>query len=64
METVDGVQGRFCKKVLKVPRNGVNGAAESELGRDSRRGKILSAATKYKVRVNQGAEEEPVRQCY
>jgi hypothetical protein len=61
---VDGIQGNLCKKVLRIPRNVVKEAAKSELGLDSRRGKILSAATKYWVRVMQSVDEEPVRQCY
>jgi hypothetical protein len=39
-------------------------AAKSELGRDSRKGKIPSVTTKYLVRVKQRVEEEPVRQCW
>jgi hypothetical protein len=54
---VDRVQWRFCKKALRVHRNETNGEADSEFGTDSRRGKILGAATKYWVRVKQRAKE-------
>jgi hypothetical protein len=37
----DVIQGRICKKVLRIPRFAANGAVELELGRDSRRGKML-----------------------
>jgi hypothetical protein len=37
---IDRVQGSFCKKVLRIPRCVMNGIAELELGRESRRGKI------------------------
>jgi hypothetical protein len=53
------VQGRFCKKVLSA----TNGAAESELGSKSRRGKIVSSVAKYWAKVKQSGKEEPVRQC-
>jgi hypothetical protein len=50
--------------VLRIPRNAANGAAESELRRESRRWKILSSDAKYWHMVQQSREEEPVRQCY
>jgi hypothetical protein len=40
---VDGIQGKFCKKVLRIPRNAAKWAAETEIGRDSMTGKILIA---------------------
>ena len=40
-------QGRFCKEVLGIPRNATNGAAESELGKETRRVKILGCVAKY-----------------
>jgi hypothetical protein len=33
------IHGRLCKKILGIPRFAANGFAETELGRDSRRGK-------------------------
>jgi hypothetical protein len=38
----DKIHGRFCKKISCVPRCAANGAAEIELGRESRRGKTES----------------------
>jgi hypothetical protein len=37
----DKIHGRFCKKILGVPRWAANGAAEIELERDSRRGETM-----------------------
>ena len=48
---MDGIQGKFCKKVLRILRNVATGATESELRRDSRRRKILCTAIKYWSRV-------------
>jgi hypothetical protein len=56
-EMVDRVQWRFYKKAFRLPSNATNGAADSEFGTDSMRGKILCAATKYWVRVKQRAKE-------
>ena len=44
---MDGTQGKFCKKVLRIRRNEAKREAESELVRESRRGNILCAAIKY-----------------
>jgi hypothetical protein len=44
---VDRLHGRFCKKILGLPRCAANGMAETELGRDSRRGKAMWLAVKY-----------------
>jgi len=44
-EIVDSVKWRFCKKALRTPRKAANGAADSQFGRDSVRGKVLGAAT-------------------
>jgi hypothetical protein len=41
------IHGRLCKKILGIPRFAVNGVAELELGRDSRRGKVLCLSVKY-----------------
>jgi hypothetical protein len=43
----DIINGRLCKKILGRPRFAANGVAELELGRDSRRGKVLCLAVKY-----------------
>jgi hypothetical protein len=56
-----GIQGKSCKKLLRIPRNVAKWAAETELGRNSRRGKILSTVIKYWGRVKKSVEEELVR---
>lgn len=38
---------RFCKKILGILRYTVNGVTEVELGRDSRRHKVLCMIVKY-----------------
>jgi hypothetical protein len=38
---IDIIHGILCKKILRVPGFAANGVAELELGRDSRRGKVL-----------------------
>jgi hypothetical protein len=43
----DIIHGRLCKKILRIPRFAANGVAELELGRDSRRGKVLCIAVQY-----------------
>ena len=48
---MDSVKWRCCKNELRMPQNAANGAGDNRFGRDSRRGKILGAATKYWVRV-------------
>jgi len=40
---MDGVQGRFCKKVLRIPRSAANVIAEWE----SRRCKMLHLVVQY-----------------
>jgi hypothetical protein len=47
----DRIHGRFCKKILGLPRCTDNGVAEMELGRDSRRGKAMWLAVKYRQRI-------------
>jgi hypothetical protein len=37
----DKKKGRFCNKVLGIPQCVANGAAEVEMGRVCRRGKIM-----------------------
>jgi hypothetical protein len=46
-ETIDEIQGIFCKKATRSPRRTVNGAAKRELGRGSSRGKVLCSAVKH-----------------
>jgi hypothetical protein len=64
LEIVEGKQGKFCKKVLRIPRNAAKGAVEIEVARDTRRGKILCAEIEHWIRVKQSAEVEPMRQDY
>jgi hypothetical protein len=61
---IDKIHSRFCKKILGVPRCVANGAAEIELGRDSRRGKIMSLTLKYWHRILCMDNQEFVKKCY
>jgi hypothetical protein len=54
----------LCKKILGIPRFAANKVAEIELGRDSRRGKVLCLAVKYWLRTIQMDKEELVRVCF
>jgi hypothetical protein len=45
------IQGRLCKKVLRIPKPAANGIAKLEMGRDNRRGKVLCLAVKYWPRI-------------
>jgi hypothetical protein len=49
---------------LGVLRCAANGAAEIELGRDSRRGKTMSLTLKYWQRILHMANQELVKKCY
>jgi hypothetical protein len=60
----DKIHGRSCKKILGIPRFAANGVAELELGRDSRRVKVLCRAVKYWLRTLQMDKEELVRVCF
>jgi hypothetical protein len=60
----DIIHGRLCKKILGIPRFAANRVAEVELGRGSRRGKVLRLAVKYWLRTLQMDKEELVRVCY
>jgi hypothetical protein len=60
---IDIIHGRLCKKILRIPRFATNGVAELELGRDSRRGKVLCRAVKYWQRTLQMDKKELVRVC-
>jgi hypothetical protein len=61
---VEGIQDKFCKKVLRIPRNAAKGAVEIEVARDTRRGKILCAEIEHWIRVKPSAEVESTRQDY
>jgi hypothetical protein len=61
---VDRIHGRFCKKILRLPRCAANGVAEMELGRYSGRGKAMWLAVKYWQRIMHMDIRDPVRQCY
>jgi hypothetical protein len=61
---IDKIHGRFCKKILGVPRCAANGAAEIELGRDNRRGKTMSLTLKYWQRILRMDNQELVKKCY
>jgi hypothetical protein len=41
------MQGRFCKKVLMLPSRTVSDAAEYELRKDSRRGRMFGGIAKF-----------------
>jgi hypothetical protein len=58
---IDKIHGRFCKKILGVPRCAANGAAEIELGRDNRRGKTMSLTLKYWQRILRMDNQELVK---
>jgi hypothetical protein len=52
------------QKILAIPRFAANGAAELELGRDSRRGKVMCTLVKYWQRILQMDKDDLVRVCY
>jgi hypothetical protein len=54
----------LCKKILGIPRFAANRVAEIELGRDSRRAKVLCLAVKYWLRTLQMDKEELIRVCF
>jgi hypothetical protein len=59
---VDRIHGPFCKKILAIC--GANGTTQTELGRDSRRGKAMWLAVQYWQRIMHMDIHDPVRQCY
>jgi hypothetical protein len=61
---VDRIHRQLCKKTLGLPRCAVNGMAEMELGRDSKRGKVMWLAVKYWQRMMHMDIQDLVRQCY
>jgi hypothetical protein len=54
----------MCKKILGIPSFAANGVAELELGRDSRRGKVMSTLVKYWQRILQMDKDDLVRVCH
>jgi hypothetical protein len=60
---IDKIHGRFCKKILWVPRCAGNGAAEIKLGRDSRRGKTMSLTLKFWQRILCMDNQELIKKC-
>jgi hypothetical protein len=58
------VHSRFCKVSLGMPRLPANNVAELELGRVSRRGKVLNRNTKYWLRLLGMDSSEFVKMCY
>jgi hypothetical protein len=61
---INKIHSRFCKIILEVPRSAANNMAELELGRDSRRGKVLSTIVKYWLCLLYMDSLEIVRACY
>jgi hypothetical protein len=61
---IDKIHIRFCKIILGMPRSAGNTVAELELGRDSRRGKVLCMTVKYWIRLLSMDSEETARVCY
>jgi hypothetical protein len=61
---IDKIHSRFCKVTLGMPRSAANNAAELELGRVSRRGKVLNKITKYWLRLLGMDSSELVKMCY
>jgi hypothetical protein len=58
---IDGIQKRFCKQVLKMPRFATNCVAELKLGTDNSRGKILCLVVKYWLTIMQMEKDELVK---
>jgi hypothetical protein len=50
-QEIDKILSRFCKIILGVPTSAENSVAGLKLGRDSRRGKVLSVTAKYWLRL-------------
>jgi hypothetical protein len=61
---IDKIHSRFCKIILGVPRSAANNVAELELGKDSRRGIVLSTIAKYWLGLLRMDSLEIVRACY
>jgi hypothetical protein len=52
------------QKILGIPRFATNGVAELELGRDNRRGKVMSILVKYWQGILQMDKDDLVRVFY
>jgi hypothetical protein len=61
---IDNIHSRFCKVSLRMPRLAANNVAELELGRVSRRGKVLNRIAKYWLRLLGMDSSELVKMCY
>jgi len=48
---LDKIHRRFCKKLLGILNCAVNGLAEMELGRESRRGRCIGQILKYLYQI-------------
>jgi hypothetical protein len=56
--------GEWEKKIFGIPSFSANGVAVLELGRDSRRGKVMSTLVRYWQRILQMDKDDLVRVCY
>jgi hypothetical protein len=61
---IDKIHSRFCKVILGMPRSAANNVAELELGRVSRRGKVLNRIVKYWLRLLGMDSSKLVKICY
>jgi hypothetical protein len=57
------MQGRYCKKILRLPPSTVNGAAMYELGTESRRQQLVFRISKFWCRMLQ-VEQKLLKCCY
>ena len=58
------MQGRFCKKFLRLPPRTVNVAVKYELRRECRRGRMFSGIAKFWCRILQMEQAELLKCCY
>jgi hypothetical protein len=56
------MQGRYCKKMLRLPPSTVNGTAKYELGMESRRWQIVCRISELWCRILQ--VEQKLSKCY
>jgi hypothetical protein len=61
---IDKIHGRMCKKILGIPRFTANGVTELELGRDSRRSKVMNSLVTYWPRISQMDKDDLVKVSY
>jgi hypothetical protein len=54
----------MCQKNLGITKFAANGVAELELGRNTRRVKVMSTLVKYWQRILQMDKDDLVRVCY